>query len=277
VGWIVGGIVVGSLKLEATASPMQLAAAVSLAMAIYCWSLPDTPPLGSSASFSIKSILPRGAFDLLKDRSVAIFALASLLICIPLQFYYAFTNLFLNQAGVVNAASKMTGGQGSELFFMILIPWFFRKLGVKYMLATGMLAWVVRYLLFAYGGNGGWMWMLWGGILLHGVCYDFFFVTGQIYIDSKAEVNLRAAAQGMITLLTYGLGMFIGSWVSGMVVDHYSYLAASGQTAHHWQPIWMFASIFSGVVLLVFLFVFSDENRQTVNTATAESMAIPAL
>jgi nucleoside transporter len=275
-GWIVAGLLVGELKLEATAVPMQIAAAASLAMATYCWTLPHTPPLAATAKFTLSSILPREAVSLLKNRSMAIFALASLLICIPLQFYYAFTNLFLNQAGVVNAAGKMSGGQGSELFFMLLIPWFFRRLGVKYMLATGMAAWVVRYLLFAYGGFGQHMGLLWAGILLHGVCYDFFFVTGQIYIDRKAEGSLRAAAQGMITLITYGLGMFLGSWISGLVVDHYAYTTASGVEGHNWHAVWLFSSFFSGVVLLLFLLAFSDDGKRAATLSEPEPLAVPA-
>jgi nucleoside transporter len=274
-GWIAAGLVVGSLKLEASAVPMQIAAGASVLMAIYCWTLPHTPPLASAGNFTLRNILPREALSFLKQRSMAIFAVASLLICIPLQFYYAFTNLFLNQAGVANAAGKMTGGQGSELFFMLLIPWFFRRLGVKYMLATGMLAWVVRYLMFAYGTSSQHMGLLWGGILLHGVCYDFFFVTGQIYIDRKAEGSLRSAAQGIITLLTYGLGMFTGSWVSGLIVDHYSYLAAAGDTAHNWHAIWLFAAVISGVVLLLFLGAFSEDEK-TITQHTDATMFVPA-
>jgi nucleoside transporter len=258
IGWIVAGLLVGGLKLEATAIPMQLAAAGSLLMSIYCLTLPDTPPLAIAGKFTLRSVFPREAIELLAQRSMAIFAVASLLICIPLQFYYAFTNLFLNQEHVQNAAGKMSGGQMSELFFMLLIPWFFRRLGVKYMLATAMLAWVVRYLLFAYGGVGNRMWMLWGGILLHGVCYDFFFVTGQIYIDSKAPASLRAAAQGLITLITYGLGMLVGSWLSGSAVDHYAHTAFSGAVEHNWRAIWLFSAICSGLVLMLFLFLFKE-------------------
>jgi nucleoside transporter len=260
IGWIVAGLLVGGLKLESTAVPMHIAAAASLLLAAYCWTLPHTPPVASSQRITIGSIIPKEAFGLLKDRSLAIFAIASLLICIPLQFYYAFTNLFLNQVGVSNAAGKMTGGQGSELFFMLLIPWFFRRLGIKYMLAVGMFAWLLRYLFFAYGASGHPMGLLWAGILMHGVCYDFFFVAGQIYVDQKAPEGLRGAAQGMITLLTYGLGMLIGSWVSGSVVDHYA-LAASGGAGHNWRDIWVFASVFSGVVLLLFLATFSEKPK----------------
>jgi nucleoside transporter len=257
-GWIVAGVAIGSMKLEATAVPMQIAAGASALMALYCMTLPDTPPLAKGEKFSVGSIFPKEAWLILTEKSTAVFAIASLLICIPLQFYYAFTNLFLNEKGVVNAAGKMTGGQASELFFMLLIPFFFRRLGVKYMLGVGMLAWVVRYLFFAYGTPTGYMPLFWAGILLHGVCYDFFFVTGQIYIDRKAAPGLRAAAQGTITLITYGLGMFIGSWVSGRVVD--AYAAGDG---HNWRAIWIFAASLSGAVLLLFLAVFKDKERET--------------
>ncbi|SFS09438.1 nucleoside transporter [Granulicella pectinivorans] len=257
-GWIVAGVTIGSLKLEATAIPMQIAGAASALMALYCLTLPSTPPLGAGGKLSFSSIFPKEAWLIFTEKSTAVFALASLLICIPLQFYYAFTNLFLNEKGVVNAAGKMAFGQGSELFFMILIPFFFRRLGVKYMLGVGMAAWVVRYLCFAYGAPTGAMPLFWTGILLHGVCYDFFFVTGQIYIDRKAAPALRAAAQGTITLITYGLGMFIGSWVSGRVVDAY---ATSG--GHNWNAIWIFAASLSGAVLLLFLAVFSDKEAET--------------
>jgi nucleoside transporter len=262
-GWIVAGLLIGTLRLEATSTPMRLAAACSLLMGLYCFTLPNTAPLGRKGPISIGSIFPREALGLLKERSMLIFVIASFLICIPLQFYYAFTNLYLNQIGVQNAAGKMTGGQMSELFCMVLIPWFFRRLGVKYMLVAGMAAWVLRYVLFAYGNVSGGMWMLWGGILLHGICYDFFFVTGQIYVDEKADVGLRAAAQGMITFITYGFGMFVGSWLSGFVVDHYALAVPQGAVTYQWRPIWLFSAIMSAVVLVLFLFTFSEKGRRT--------------
>ena len=262
-GWIVAGLLVGSLAWEKSHHPVQLAAGASLLMAIYCLTLPLTPPLAKDVRFTLGSIFPREAVGLLRERSMAVFAIASFLICIPLQFYYAFTNLFLNEKGVVNAAGKMTGGQFSELFCMLLIPWFFRRLGAKYMLVAGMLAWMVRYVLFAYGGVGDRMWMLWGGILLHGICYDFFFVTGQIFIDRKAPQALRAAAQGLITLITYGAGMFVGSWLSGAVVEHYSIHGAGLSPTHNWLAIWLFPAAASGIVLVLFLLTFKDPDRST--------------
>ena len=158
---------------------------------------------------------------------------------------------------------------------MLLIPRFFRRLGVKYMLATAMLAWVVRYVFFAFGGSEHLMWMLWGGILLHGVCYDFFFVTGQIYIDSKAPANLRAAAQGLITLITYGLGMLVGSWLSGAAVDHYAHPVVSGVVEHNWHAIWLFSAICSGAVLVFFLLFFRETNSAA--PSRVESREIPVL
>jgi nucleoside transporter len=269
IGWIVAGLIVGAMGLEATAVPMRFAAAMSLVMAIYCFTLPDTPPLARGTALGWQHVVPPEAVKLLRDRSMAVFALASLLICIPLQFYYAFTNLYLNEIGIVNAAGKMTGGQMSEIFFMLLIPWFFRRLGVKYMLGLGMLAWVVRYVFFAYGNADALMWMLWLGIVLHGVCFDFFFVVGQIYIDREAPSTLRGATQGLITFLTYGVGMFVGAWLSGLIVETYSKAGEGGKVIHDWQSIWMFAGIFAAVVLVLFLFAFSEKKERTGSAAAA--------
>jgi MFS family permease len=205
----------------------------------------------------VRDIFPAETFRLFRERSFAVFALASFLICIPLQFYYAFTNLFLNEIGIRNAAGKMTGGQMSELFGMLLIPWFFRRLGVKYMLVAGMLAWTLRYAFFAFCNGVIGMWMLCAVILLHGICYDFFFVTGQIYVDQKSPIALRAAAQGMITLITYGAGMLLGSWLSGRVVDMYAMATATG-VSHAWRSIWLISAACSAAVLLLFLVSFSN-------------------
>jgi nucleoside transporter len=263
IGWIVAGLFIGTLGLEATAMPLRLAAGASVLLGIFCLALPHTPPMQAAAaspgraSDDVRAVLGLDALKLMKDRSFAIFVLGSFLVCIPLQFYYAFANLFLNELSVINAAGKMTLGQMSEIFFMLVMPWFFRRLGVKNMLLVGMAAWAARYALFAAGNNGGLVWMLYAGILLHGVCYDFFFVTGQIYVDQQAPSGLRAAAQGFIAFVTLGVGMFIGSWVSGRVVDAYS-LGAAG---HAWDRIWIVPSLGAAGVLLLFALFFRASNR----------------
>jgi nucleoside transporter len=261
IGWIIAGLVVGTMGVEATGRPMQLAAAGSIAMAAFCLLLPHTPP-SVTGRVRVRQILGLDALHLMKDRSFAVFVIGSFLVCIPLQFYYAFANPFLNAIGVTNAAGKMTMGQMSEIAFMLMMPWFFRRLGVKQMLLVGMAAWVARYVLFAYGNNAELVWMLYGGILLHGICYDFFFVTGQIYVDQKAPAHMRAAAQGFITFVTYGVGMLIGSWLSGRVVDAYALPDGAG---HDWQTIWLVPAAMAAVVLALFAVFFrSTEKAETV-------------
>jgi nucleoside transporter len=251
IGWIVAGLFIGSLGLEATAVPMRIAAGGSAVLGLFCLALPHTPPRAGRRA-TLSDVLGLEALTLLRERSFAVFVLGSFLVCIPLQFYYAFANPFLNELQVTNAAGKMTLGQMSEVFFMLVMPWFFRRLGVKYMLIVGMAAWAARYLLFAYGNNGSLVSMLYGGILLHGVCYDFFFVTGQIYVDQKAPADLRAAAQGLIAFVTLGVGMFIGSWASGRVVDAY----ALGGGMHAWERIWLVPAAGAVGVLLLFAVFF---------------------
>jgi len=264
-GWIVAGLIISHLNWEVTAFPLKLAAVCSAVFAVYALTLPHTPPLKRD-EFKATSVIPPEAVQLLKDKSFFIFVLASFLICIPLQFYYVFTNLFLTEIGVSNTAGKMAMGQGSELLCMLFIAWFFRRLGVKYMLIAGMSAWALRYVLFAFGNAGAGVWMLYLGILLHGICYDFFFVTGQIYVDRKAPLAYRAAAQGMITLITYGAGMFVGSFLSGWVVDHFATVAADGSATHAWQPIWLVSGGLSAVVLLLFWMAFKERDELTASS-----------
>jgi nucleoside transporter len=258
IGWIVAGLVIGATGLEATAVPMRLAAGGSILLGLFSLVLPHTPPQRSGRRVTWSEVLGLDALKLMKDSSFAIFVIGSFLICIPLQFYYAFTNLFLNEINVTNAAGKMTLGQMSEIFFMLVMPWFFRRLGVKYMLLVGMAAWATRYMLFAFGNNDALVWMLYGGILLHGICYDFFFVTGQIYVDRKAPGDLRAAAQGFIAFVTLGIGMLIGSWLSGMVVDNFS---VSG--GHAWDRIWIVPAVGAAVVIVLFALFFRTRADST--------------
>ena len=254
IGWIVAGLIVGRMGLEATAVPMRLAAAASAVMAVYALMLPHTPAQGAGQPARARDILGLDALAMLKDRSFLVFAIGSFLLCIPLQFYYTFTNLFLNEIGMAEPASKMTLGQASEIGFMILMPWFLVRLGVKWMLVIGMAAWAARYALFAAGDLDARVWMLYGGIILHGICYDFFFVTGYIYVDQKASPRIRAAAQGFIALITMGFGYFIGAIVSGQVVERYA-LPGGG---HDWQAIWMVPAMGAAAVLVIFALLFKD-------------------
>jgi nucleoside transporter len=252
IGWIVAGLTVGRLALEATATPLRIASIASFVLAAFSFALPHTPPHAAGKPLSVRDVLGLDALALMKDRSFATFVIGSLLLCIPLQFYYAFTNLFLNEIGLAEPASKMTLGQMSEIGFMLLLPWFLKEMGVKRILLIGMAAWAARYALFALGDTHGMVWMLYGGILLHGVCYDFFFVTGQIYVDQRASVKIRAAAQGFLALITQGVGLLIGAWLSGAVVDHFTI----GQTTHLWTSIWLVPAALAFAILIVFAFLF---------------------
>lgn len=261
IGWIVAGLIIGTLKLDATVIPMQLAAAASAIMGVFALTLPHTPPKGRDTKVTLGGILGLDALVLLKERSFAIFVLGAFLLCIPLQFYYTFTNPFLNEAGVAEAASKMTMGQMSELGFMLVMPWMLSRLGVKKMLLIGMAAWTARYLAFGFGNGTSLVWLLYLGIVLHGVCYDFFFVTGQIYVDQLADIKIRAAAQGFITFVTYGVGMFIGSFVSGWVVDAYTTTGADGVAVHNWPAIWIVPALGAAAVLVMFAVIFRPKTE----------------
>jgi nucleoside transporter len=252
IGWIVAGYVIDLLGFGKTAGMFQAAAAASVVLGAFCLMLPHTPPAKLGHAITVRDVLGLDALKLMKERSFAIFVIASFLICIPLSFYYAFANPFLSQIGVSNPTSKMTLGQWSEIGFMVIMPWFFVRLGVKWMLIVGMLAWAVRYVLFAFGDADALVWMLYLGILLHGICYDFFFVTGQIYMDQKAPPDLRAAAQGFIAFVTLGVGMFIGSVVSGRVVDAYRV----SDSLNDWRAIWMVPAVAAGAVLVLFALLF---------------------
>jgi nucleoside transporter len=256
IGWIASGLLIGWLALETTDSldqTFKIAALVSLVLGVYSFMLPNTPPPKAGTKTTFGEIVGADAIGLLKDRNYLIFFMASLLICIPLAFYYQETNLFLNEVGVKNAASKMTMGQMSETIFLFLMPFFFSRLGVKKMLLIGMAAWVIRYLCFGFGDAGNGVGLLYAGIILHGICYDFFFVTGQIYTDQRAGEKIRSSAQGMITLATYGAGMLVGFWLAGLIADQYK--TANG---HDWSAIWMVPAIIAAIILILFLLFFKD-------------------
>ncbi|GGA89475.1 MFS transporter [Mucilaginibacter rubeus] len=257
-GWIVAGIVIGLLGWEKSGTlvlTFKMASIASLILGLLSFTLPDTPPVKRGQKTTFGDIIGLDSIGLLKNRSYLIFFLASVAICVPLAFYYNFTNPFLNEVGVKAAAGVQAMGQVSELAFMAAMPLFFVRFGVKKMLAIGMLAWVLRYIFFAYGDAGSSYWMLIAGIVMHGICYDFFFVTGQIYTDNLAGERFKSAAQGFITLATYGVGMLIGSYISGPIVDHWKV----SDTSHNWQTIWLIPAGIAAVVLILFLALFKDK------------------
>lgn len=257
IGWIAAGILVGQLEVEATAIPLRIAALASLVMGVYCLMLPRTPPPGRDKKLTVRDVLGLDALSLMKERSFAVFIFGSFLLSIPLQFYYTFANPFLNEIGVEYAATKMTLGQVLEIFFMILLPVFLLRFGVKRILLVGMAAWALRYVLFAFGDPGSFMWMLYGGIILHGVCYDYFFVTGQIYVDKKADVAIRSAAQGFLAFVTLGVGLFVGSLISGQVVGAFTTPGADGVT-HDWRTIWLVPASMAAIVMVLFGVLFRE-------------------
>lgn len=269
IGWIVVGNMLGWFRLDATVVPVQIAAVAAIVMGLYCLFLPHTPPSKRGGRVTVRDVLGLDALALLKDRNFAIFIIGSFLTMIPLLFYYTFTNRFLNEIGMVGASGKMTFGQMSEIFFLLVMPFFFVRFGVKKMLLVGMLAWVARYVLFAYGNMDAGVWMLYAGIVLHGVCYDFFFVTGQIYVDNRAPVHVRAAAQGFIAFVTLGVGWFIGAYVAGEIVGRYE----MGAT-HEWTAIWLWPAAMAAVVMVLFAGFFRDRPAETRTVAAPAQVAV---
>lgn len=260
IGWIVAGLTIGFLALEKTASTFHVAAGISVLLGLISFGLPHTPPQASQ-QMSAGQALGTDALVLLRDRPYFVFFIAAILVCIPLSFYYGFANVFLNELGVQNAAGKMILGQVSEAVFILAIPLLFNRIGVKNMLLLGMAAWILRYLCFAWGDTAGNLWMLYAGIILHGICYDFFFVTGYMYTEKKAGEKVKNAAQGLFTFATYGLGMFIGTWFSGQTADNY----ITG-TGHDWAPIWLMPAYIAGAVLILFVLFFRE--KREISAAT---------
>jgi nucleoside transporter len=265
-GWIAIGLVVGWMAVEKTAGQFLLGAAVSVVMGFFSLVLPHTPPPAKGEPLNVKKILGLDALVMLKDKSFLAFSIASVLACIPLTFYFSFTNNYLNDVHVQDAAGKMTLGQASEVIMMLVMPLVLRRITVKGILVMGLGAWAVRYTLLAFGNAGAGMWMFYLAILLHGVCYDFFFMTGQLYTDQQAPPHLRSAAQGFITLLTYGIGMYAGSILSGTALDFFT--TGTGENAvRDWKPFWLSSAAGAAVILLIVIFLF--RSRAKIHTEAA--------
>ncbi len=265
IGWILAGLIISfvfkwdsieNIGKGMLSNTFLMVAIASAILGVFSFTLPKTPPsVAKGEKVGLSDILGLDALKLLKDRNFLIFFLSSVLICIPLAFYYQNISPFLTEYKVENSTAWASVGQMSEVLFMLLLPFFFKKYGFKKTILVGMLAWGIRYLLFAYGNGGDLFFMLVVGIALHGICYDFFFVSGQIYTDSKAGEKVKSAAQGLITLATYGVGMLVGFWVAGQIVD--KNLVREG--LHSWQDIWVFPAIFAVAVLILFMVFFKNE------------------
>ncbi len=261
VAWIVITNIIGYFGVGDKVEIFQIAMVTSLAWGLFAFTLPDTPPKATKAT-SFGQILGTDAFVLFKDRSFLVFFISSILVCIPLSFYYAHANLSLTESHMTNVENKMSLGQVSEVLFMLLIPFALTRFGIKKMLIVGLIAWIIRFICFGYGDGISSEWVLYIAIVLHGVCYDFFFVTGQIYTDNKAGEKIKSSAQGLITLATYGVGMAIGSLLSGRVLDIYTTKNAAGESIHNWQGVWMVPAGIAAAVLIFFVLIFKDNTRK---------------
>ena len=264
IGWIIAGLLIGYFSWESLntlKNTFYMSSFISLILGVYSFTLPNTPPIiEKNKNKTISEIIGLDALKLLNDKAYLVFFIASILICIPLAFYYQHANQFLNEIGMEAAAAKMTLGQISEVLFLSLLPFFIKRFGFKSTLIVGILAWGLRYLLFSLGADGINSWMLILGIVLHGICYDFFFVSGQIYTNLKCKPEYKSSAQGLITLATYGLGMLIGFRIAGYLTD--LFVITDG---HDWEKIWIQPSIFSFVILILFIFTFRNEQIETKN------------
>jgi len=260
-GWIAAGFVIGQTRWEKTPNTFILAAAVSAIFGLFSFALPDTPPKAKTAeTTSFGKSIGAEAMVLFRNRSYLIFFISAILICIPLAFYYGFANLFLVEKGMEDAAGKMILGQISEAVFILAIPFLFNRIGVKNMLIMGMAAWALRYFAFGNGDTGEYLWLLYAGIILHGICYDFFFVTGYMYTEKKAGEKIKNSAQGLFTFATYGVGMFIGTWFSGFVVDNYKI-----GDGHDWLKIWSVPAYIAIGVLILFILFFRERKGVSGN------------
>jgi len=257
IGWIVAGVFIGVTGVSSSVTIFQVAAASSVLLALYSLTLPHTPAPAKGLPVQLRDLFCADAFALLKTRHFFIFSLCAMLISVPLGTYYAYTASYLADAGIADVSTAMSFGQMSEIVFMLVIPLLFRRLGVKYMLLIGMLAWFVRYAFFALGVSEEGRFLLYLGILLHGVCYDFFFVVGFIYTDRVAGEKVKGQAQSMIVMFTYGIGMLLGSQISGAL---YNSLVAGQTVPQAWVTFWWIPAVAAAVIALIFLVAFKYDD-----------------
>lgn len=271
IGWIVANLVISQLNFDTSANMFYLAGGSAIALGIFSFLLPHTPAPSKGQPFSINDALGLDSLVLLKRRSFAVFCVCSFLVCIPLSAYYAYAGTFVGEMGINKIAQTMSIGQMSEIFFMLVMPFFFVRLGVKWMLAIGMLAWVLRYALFAMAAPDEVYWAILIGIALHGICYDFFFVTGQIYVDNESGPKIRGQAQGFFVLLTQGLGMLIGAQLMGVIFAQ----SQNDAGVVDWKSLWIFPAAFALVVLIIFVLLFKHKKPTMTEEEVAEAAGVP--
>jgi nucleoside transporter len=261
IGWIVANIVVSYvLSADKTPLPLHIAGVAGVLLGLFSFILPHTPPPAAGEKVSARKILGLDALAQLSSRPFIVFIASSFLICIPLAAYYSYAPVFVSASGLSDPAFKMSFGQMSEVIFMLLVPFFFARLGVKWMLLVGMLAWTVRYGLFSIAAPDGIFWMIMTGVILHGICYDFFFVAGQIYVDKKSTASIRGQAQGFLVLVTYGAGMLIGAQTTGWLFN--GIVTGSGpEVLLQWQTFWMIPAAFAAVIMVLFALLFNEKNK----------------
>lgn len=272
IGWIIAGLTLSMLGADKTAMMFQLTGAIGIVLGIYSFTLPHVPPTPTNEPISFGEIIGAKSFVLFRDPSFTVFLVCSTLLCIPLAAYYSYAPVLLETVGVENVAARMSMGQGSEIFFMLVMPLFFAFLGVKWMLAVGMLAWVIRYVAFSFGAADLNFNLIYLGILLHGICYDFFFVTGQIYVDKKASPEIRSQAQGLLVLVTQGIGMIVGAQIAGRL---YNSMAPTGEEisvemySEFWKLYWYYPAGFAFLILLAFVALFREKSNNTTEPEIA--------
>jgi nucleoside transporter len=262
-GWITAGIVVSKLlHADATALPMRISGIAGVMMGMYSFTLPHIPPAGAGKKMSFRDVIGADAFAKLKSKPFVIFIISLLFISVPFAAYFSYVPVFLETANIANPAFKMTFGQMSEIIFLLALPWFFARFGLKWVLLTGMLAWVCRYALFALAAPDAITWMIMAGILLHGCCYDFVYVAGQIYIDKKATPEIRAQAQGLFVLVSYGVGQGLGTLAAGWIFNS---IMRKGSSLHQWQKFWIIPLLFAAVVTVLFVLGFREKGKLKSN------------